>query len=160
MNTRLTALALGLVTLAMTGCGSSSSGTTSTSTTASQTGASHIPTTLDASVEAICARRDSTITSAGTEYTTEKELKHMAQGRAAVERTTLTELKKLKAPATIEPGWRQFVTDRQGVIGEWTIIYKHGLTGANNILVSTSAAQEKMLAAAKSLGFKQCTQAD
>jgi hypothetical protein len=162
---------LGVVLAAMSGCGGSSSSTSSTVTdTASSGSSAQVGTSSDAStatgskliatVEAICARRNSAINAVDFEVETEAQLKRVAHGRATVEQRTLNELSRLGATSSLEPGWRRFITYRRLLVKDWTAVTElHGAKNAKAFVLA-DRAQKHMLAAAKQEHLKQCTEVD
>jgi hypothetical protein len=173
MSTPLrTPLAISITVLAISGCGASSN-TNSTSTATATTASSARPnpadstsntggSTLIASIEAICARRDAAIAAVGTTANTEAQLRHIAKGRAAVEQTTLNELSKLTTPTQLEPSWRKFIAYRRTLIKDWiTVSKQHGAGDQSaHALSLAELAQKDMLKAAKEAHLKQCTEVD
>jgi hypothetical protein len=173
MGRRLTTpLAATITVLAISGCGASSRTHSSHAATdpaastaqpnpadsASNTGGS----TLIASIEAICARRDAAIAAVGTTANTEAQLRHIAKGRAAVEQTTLNELSKLTTPTQLEPSWRKFIAYRRTLIKDWITVSKQQGAGdqSAHALSLAELAQKGMLKAAKEAHLKQCTEVD
>ncbi|HTU77382.1 MAG TPA: hypothetical protein VMF09_01330 [Solirubrobacteraceae bacterium] len=156
------------VVLVVSACGGSSSSNSNSKTTGASSNASSrrgaassAPSSLLARIEAICTRRNNATEAVGSRTNTESGLKRIARGRAAVEQAALVELEKLTVPASMEPGWRQFIADRRSLIRGWLTLGEHGLgdsTGTKAFDLADSA-QKSMLKAAEGEGLKQCSQA-
>lgn len=156
----------------LTGCGSSSNtspgGSSSTpATTAATSASSDAPAGWVASVEAICAKRNSTIAAFNLKIESEARFKTVAHQIATAEQAALTELSKLTAPATTQPAWTQFLNDRQALIKAWHKVATQGLydglpTSPNHKTNMTAvvATQTKLLTTAQHDGYKNCTQQD
>jgi hypothetical protein len=168
------ALAFALA-LALAGCGSSTSNTSSSTTARSPTGttttttttttvASVLPAGFSHSAETICIKRNKALVTVGLSVDSEKELKHVAHGRAIVEHNTLNELQKLTPPSTLQDEWKAFLAARQAVAKAWNELSEHGVYNlgkkgsAESRLTPVTAAQKKMLTAAKHLSLTECTQ--
>jgi hypothetical protein len=161
MRLQLAIFAAIVVTVA--GCGGSASGTSSSSSSATSatttTGdVSSAPAGgqgLAASVEAICARRYKkafAIDAPGV--TNERAFKAVARMRVGIEEQTSSELGKLSAPASMEPGWGQFVGYIRLLVKEWRIVSERGL--AVSVIDSVEKTEGNMRAVANREGFKQC----
>ncbi len=153
-----------LLAAAMAGCGSSATSSGSDSTSS---GATSKSVTLAASVEAICARRNSTISAFNLKVESESRFKIVARQLAAAERATLAELTKLTAPAAVQAEWEQFLNHRQALIKAWDKVGKQGLydgipTSVNRKTNMTAVviAQKQLFASAQHDGYKNCTQPD
>jgi len=118
------------------------------------------PAKLVASAEAICAQRDAAVAAVGTSIASEGQLKRIARGRAAAEKTAFTALSKLTPTSSLEPSWAKFMDDRRVLINGWIKVSEQGLKAHHRAFSETVSAQEKMLAAAKRDHLKRCSQAD
>jgi hypothetical protein len=136
----------------LAGCGSSAG---AGSTNASKSSALPIAT----QIEQICVRRNGTISAAHSRVTNESTAEDSARVRASAERSSLAELDELIVPASYQPGWRAFLTYKQALIKAWSLLGEKGLGyHKGEALTDADEAEHKMLATARSLGFKECAQ--
>ena len=180
-NTALAALALTILMLAVSGCGSntktqaSAASATSSTAAATTTAASDTTSTestpqghrpadaapqFKARVEAICAQRNHAMSHVANSIETAKDLQRVMAGRMAVEKTTLKALRKLSVPASLKEPWQQFTEFRESLIKAENILAREGLKKDQGTEIQAfTLAQQEMAAVAKRAGFTTCTQA-
>lgn len=165
--TRPTAASILTILLtAITGCGNSTP-TTQGSSTPTGTTSANVPSSLTASIEAICARRNNKIAAFNLKVESEARFKTVAHQIAAAEQTTLTELAKLNTPAATQTSWQQFLNDRRALIKAWRKVSTQGLydglpTSINRKTNMTTVVttQKTLLTTAQHDNYKNCTQPD
>jgi hypothetical protein len=144
----------------ITACGNTNN-TTSAGSTPHNTSSAQASVT--ASIEAICARRNhATATVDAKKIETEHEFRQAAHKRATIEQTTLDQLHKLTAPATLEPGWRRYLHYKRALIAAWQAIVQHGMLDIlgkhrEPRIEPVLTAQKSLASTAKQLGLTQCT---
>jgi hypothetical protein len=144
-RTRLTAVVLTAVTLAMAGCGSSSKPLTRAE--------------LTAKANAICATVTNKLASKKG-INSQQDIARVAPELASFEQTALTELGKLVPPAELANDWKEFVAGAQTLaentakLGEYA--KANHLKEAKSLITSSEKIQQQMVATAKRDGIAAC----
>jgi hypothetical protein len=145
-HTRMAAIALTAITLAVSGCGSSPKPLTRAE--------------LTAKANAICKTVTAKI--ASKTIKTQQEIARVASELASFEQTALASLSKLVPPAELEGDWKRFVSGAQTLaentekLGEYA--KANNLKGAKGLITSSEATQKQMVAIAKRDGLTACEQ--
>ncbi len=116
---------------------------------------------MKASVEAICSKRNRATNVVDVTSTSEKSFKRVARGRATVEQDALSELLKLKAPASQGARWREFLNSRRELViawGKFGNASESDIKQGQDLLTAVAVIQRRVLALAKQAGYTQCTQ--
>jgi hypothetical protein len=143
---RLASVALVAMTLAASGCGSSSKPLTRAE--------------LTAKADAICKTVSAKISSKTIK--TQQDVARVATELASFEQTALTNLSKLVPPAELANDWKQFVAGAQTLaentakLGEYA--KANNLKAAKGLITSSQAVQRQMVATAKRDGLTNCEQ--
>jgi hypothetical protein len=143
---RLAAIVLMGVTLAVSGCGSSSKPLTRAE--------------LTTKANAIC--KTVTAKLASKTIKTQQDIARVAPELASFEQSALNELSKLVPPAELEADWKAFVSGAQTLaentskLGEYA--KANDLKAAKGLITSSVAVQKQMTATAKRDGLKDCEQ--
>jgi hypothetical protein len=144
--TRVGAIALTVVALVASGCGSSSKPLTRAE--------------LTAKANAICRTVAAKISSKSA--STQQQIGRVAEELASFEQTALTNLSKLVPPAELESDWKQFVAGAQTLaentakLGEYA--KANNLKAAKGLIRSSEATQKQMVTIAKRDGLHACEQ--
>ncbi len=140
------AIALAVMALAASGCGSSSKPLTRAE--------------LTAKANAICKTVTAKISSksAGTQ----QQLGRLAEELSSFEQTALASLSKLVPPVELETDWKRFVAGAQTLaentakLGEYA--KKNNLQAAKGLITTSEATQKQMVVIAKRDGLTACEQ--
>ena len=145
-NTRLGAVTLVAMTLAVSGCGGSSKPLTRAE--------------LTARADAICKTVTAQLKSKTIK--TQQDIARVVPELASFEQNALTGLAKLVPPAELENDWKQFVAGAQTLaentakLGEYA--KANNLKAGRSLITSSQTVQQQMVAIAKRDGLTACEQ--
>lgn len=167
---------LAVTAFAVSGCGGSSGGasssaaSTASASAASTTQASGVSEArpsgpvlalpkLIAAADAICVKHNIALAAATTKIETEAELNRVAKERTVVEQAALTELSKLRPAPSVEASWRRYIEYRKQSVQDLHNLVRYGIEdGETNLIGVFNGTQARMLAAAKRVGLKKCSE--
>jgi hypothetical protein len=146
-RTRVAALALGTLTLAICGCGGSKPLTRAE---------------LTEKANVICKHAAAELAAANKKASNEQDIARLAPKLAAYEQASLAELSKLTPPSELDNDWKMIIAGGQTLaentekLGEYA--KANDIKGATSLIATSEKTQQKMIATAKKDGFTECEQ--
>jgi hypothetical protein len=115
---------------------------------------------LIAAAEPICTRLNTALVAARENVRTKQDMIRIAQRRAPLEQSTVTELSKLTPPRSLAHDWRRILATRETIVEDINQVMEDAragnLEGARSVLIAGGAVQNQMRTMAKRDGFKEC----
>jgi hypothetical protein len=158
-------LTIGAAVLVIAGCGGSGSSQPSASATAEAPAANTTPSLpanaeLITKAEAICSRLNKAIAPATPGRLDPREIAAGAPANAALERTAVRELSRLKAPAKMAADWRKIIAYRRTLAAELSKLARAAKAGDTAGITALAASKKRMHQQLSALatrdGFKAC----
>ena len=114
-----------------------------------------------AGADAICGRLNAKFAAGKATSLRVREIARLAPSRAALERTTATELSKLTPPASIASDWRQIIAYRKTLAEELVKLGQdaklNDAAGIRALAASKKRVHGQLLSTATRDGFKDCS---
>ena len=157
----LPAMVVAVAPLVTAGCGGTAGGRHVSSTLAGSSAPPAAPRSpLIVAADAICQQVNVKIAAAKPALATPTEIARLTPRNAALEQQALTELRRLRPPASLAHAWQHLLSDRQTLVSELRRLT--GYARANDTSAIASLARSKrtlhhaLLAVAARAGFRDC----